>query len=428
MEREWGWKEIIFVFNSLILIFIILSLSSASIFALFGPTILNIERTWDIRLEKNSTILFKAYVGENNSNQKILDMVTDPRMIVNVVDEKITVEYSSSGTPENIVLKITTRPQIEFKDSLKKDAQFVKTNSIVYTNLTQANSQMQETAKSLQDPSSDMKTIANLANWVHNNIRYDIGYWTKIIPAEQVYVDRKGVCVEYAHLFISMAKSLGFEARYVEGFVYSGVEWQPHAWAEVKMTDGKYLAVDPTFGQAGKIDSYHYEIADGNDYQAVYDEILSSSQDIDVKTGQTIWVESEQKSQNLGLAITNNFDEVSETELVEITNQRDEYVFVTYDFVIQKTYGDSVHEILVLGPNEKMVKKEKLNDSGFSKGYEYSIPIKILIDDIEKDDIIVVKKPNDVESLVTNNGESGCKAAFILIFLLASLEYHKSKR
>ena len=427
MDKTAGREKIGFSFYSLILVFIFLSLSSSLLFALFGPTILNIERTWNISLEKNSTLVFKAYVGQNNSNQKVLDIVTDPRMDINIIDEKIKVEYNSSGTPENLILKITTRPQIEFKDNLKRDAQFVKANSISYTNLTRANPQMVETAKSLQDPTSDMKTIANLANWVHSNVQYNISYWTKIITAEQVYIDKKGVCVEYTHLFISLAKSLGFEARYVEGFVYSGIEWQPHAWAEVKMTDGTYLAVDPTFGQAGKLDSYHYEIADGDDYQAVYDEILSSSKDIEVKTGQTVLVESEQRSQNLGLTITNSFDEASETEQVEFTNQRDEYVFVTYDFVIQKTYGNSVHEIMVLGPNEKLIKNEKLIDSGFSKGYEYSIPIKILADDIEKDDTIVVKKPNDVESLVTNNSESGCKAAFILIFLIATLEYHKSK-
>lgn len=54
---------------------------------------------------------------------------------------------------------------------------------------------------------------------------------------------RKGVCQDYSFLAIALLRSIGMEARFVEG-IADGVR---HAWVEVKV-DGRWLTMDPTWG------------------------------------------------------------------------------------------------------------------------------------------------------------------------------------
>ncbi|MDZ7614542.1 MAG: transglutaminase family protein [Flavobacteriaceae bacterium] len=56
-------------------------------------------------------------------------------------------------------------------------------------------------------------------------------------PIEEILKIRKGVCQDYAHLFISVCRLNRIPARYVSGYLNQGAGYtgasQLHAWAEV---------------------------------------------------------------------------------------------------------------------------------------------------------------------------------------------------
>ncbi len=84
-----------------------------------------------------------------------------------------------------------------------------------------------------------------LTRWVYANLRKQI---TISVPsAVQVLDDRSGDCNEHTVLYVALARSLGLPARTAAGLVYLRGRFYYHAWPEVWL--GRWVAVDPTFGQ-----------------------------------------------------------------------------------------------------------------------------------------------------------------------------------
>lgn len=108
---------------------------------------------------------------------------------------------------------------------------------------------------------SDAYVVAyKLAKYVSDEMTYDLSYLGKIEPASKVVQDKTGVCVEYANLFMALARSVGIPARYVSGYAYGNVygeKFNAHAWTEIWLPDVGWIPVDPTFGEFGWVDMTH---------------------------------------------------------------------------------------------------------------------------------------------------------------------------
>jgi transglutaminase-like putative cysteine protease len=62
-----------------------------------------------------------------------------------------------------------------------------------------------------------------------------------------VLESRSGDCNEHTQLFVALARAAGIPARAAAGLAHVGGKFYYHAWPEVFV--GKWVAVDPTFGQ-----------------------------------------------------------------------------------------------------------------------------------------------------------------------------------
>lgn len=86
--------------------------------------------------------------------------------------------------------------------------------------------------------------------------------------ANEAFALKRGVCQDYAHIFIACARAAGVPARYVGGHFMraDGVVQQEagHAWAEAYVTDLGWVGFDPTNGIS--ITDAHARIAIGLDY------------------------------------------------------------------------------------------------------------------------------------------------------------------
>lgn len=82
--------------------------------------------------------------------------------------------------------------------------------------------------------------------WVYGNLSKTS---TVSLPsALEVLRSRQGDCNEHAILYTAMNRAAGVPTRIASGLVALGDRFYYHAWAEVYL-DGRWLAVDPVFGQ-----------------------------------------------------------------------------------------------------------------------------------------------------------------------------------
>jgi len=91
---------------------------------------------------------------------------------------------------------------------------------------------------------------------------YAKGVTTTETTAAQAFALSRGVCQDYAHVFIALCRAAGIPARYVTGFIEG--EGESHAWAEFH--DGKaWLGADPTHGRLITGEPY-IKLSHGRDY------------------------------------------------------------------------------------------------------------------------------------------------------------------
>lgn len=78
----------------------------------------------------------------------------------------------------------------------------------------------------------------------------------------------RGVCQDYAHIFIACARHLGVPARYISGYFLRAdgktVQEAGHAWAEANLPDLGWVAFDPTNGISAT--AAHVRVAAALDY------------------------------------------------------------------------------------------------------------------------------------------------------------------
>lgn len=82
-----------------------------------------------------------------------------------------------------------------------------------------------------------------LSQAVYDTIEYQTGVTCTSTTAAQAFAGKAGVCQDFAHVFISLARLAGIPARYANGLPLG--EGQSHAWTEVYI-DGMWIGLDPT--------------------------------------------------------------------------------------------------------------------------------------------------------------------------------------
>jgi transglutaminase-like putative cysteine protease len=87
--------------------------------------------------------------------------------------------------------------------------------------------------------------IAAIRDWIQSHLVYEPGSSTAATGAMETYVERKGVCRDYAHLMISLARASTIPARFVSVYGLGVTPQDFHAVAEVFL-DGCWYMIDAT--------------------------------------------------------------------------------------------------------------------------------------------------------------------------------------
>lgn len=84
-----------------------------------------------------------------------------------------------------------------------------------------------------------------ICRWIHQNIAYEYGTSDASTSAIDTVERRVGVCRDFAHLGISLCRSLNLPARMVVGYLYNLDPMDLHAWFEVYVNH-RWYTIDPT--------------------------------------------------------------------------------------------------------------------------------------------------------------------------------------
>lgn len=117
---------------------------------------------------------------------------------------------------------------------------------------------------------NDREKAKGIYAWIGSNIEYDYEKAEKVLNNDKInnsgaleaWKTNKGICFDYACLYVAMCREVGLKVRLITGKAYDGKEYVPHAWNEVYLEDeGRWVDVDPTFYLAGdNFDSEWFEV------------------------------------------------------------------------------------------------------------------------------------------------------------------------
>jgi transglutaminase-like putative cysteine protease len=123
----------------------------------------------------------------------------------------------------------------------------------------------------IADPSSPESIEAALDGLtlaISRDFIYDRAVTNVYSSVDDVLELRAGVCQDFAHLFIAVARAMGVPARYVSGYLHlegeSGATTASHAWAEAWVPGKGWVGYDAT--RPIRVTEHHVRLAVGRDY------------------------------------------------------------------------------------------------------------------------------------------------------------------
>ncbi len=154
-----------------------------------------------------------------------------------------------------------------YSEPLAPDARFSEPSR-----LTRPDGALTAAAAELEATGATGLELADLVNErVHDHLRYDWGVTSVATTAAEAWALGAGVCQDYAHCMLALARLCGLSARYVSGHVLG--EGGTHAWVEILVPHPREpecvsaIGFDPTHARRNGL--RYVTVAVGRDYADV---------------------------------------------------------------------------------------------------------------------------------------------------------------
>ncbi len=106
-----------------------------------------------------------------------------------------------------------------------------------------------------------------LMAFVHSHLAYQSNSTKVHTHTREVLAQRRGVCQDFAHVMLSLCRSMQIPALYVSGYLATEKASATHAWIEVFIPGHGWQPLDPTHNL--QPDETYIKIAVGRDYADV---------------------------------------------------------------------------------------------------------------------------------------------------------------
>ncbi|URW75951.1 transglutaminase family protein [Sphingomonas donggukensis] len=152
---------------------------------------------------------------------------------------RLTVDYRATVTPQRIVADLAGLAATPFHMLPGEAVQYLMASRYCQSDL------FEEFVTAEFEHLCGGERIAAIRDWIERNFSYEAGTSASFTTAMESFVQRKGVCRDYSHVMITLARAAGVPARIASVYAL-GVDPQDfHAVAEVFL-DGAWHLVDPT--------------------------------------------------------------------------------------------------------------------------------------------------------------------------------------
>jgi transglutaminase-like putative cysteine protease len=136
------------------------------------------------------------------------------------------------------------------------------------TALTQAGPQLADLIATAPKDGTPLEILHALSAHVLAAVPYSTDQASSELSAEDVLTAGFGVCQDHAHVFITAARSMGYPARYVSGYLMMDDRIEQdatHAWAEAHVPGLGWVGFDVSNGISP--DARYVRVATGLDYR-----------------------------------------------------------------------------------------------------------------------------------------------------------------
>jgi transglutaminase-like putative cysteine protease len=138
------------------------------------------------------------------------------------------------------------------------------------TRYAPADQRVEEVASLLMADNTPQGAANQAINWVRDQLTYVTGATGVHTSAIEAWDGGQGVCQDFAHLSLTLLRSMGIPARYCSGYLHPNPDagigttlaGESHAWVEY--WTGSWQGIDPTIGWP--VGERHVLVAKGRDY------------------------------------------------------------------------------------------------------------------------------------------------------------------
>ena len=226
----------------------------------------------------DSLVAEVSWFPRDSFRQDIHSLTADPEVNVNndnlvfswyeINKPSLSLEINSNLLTGGDFFKIKDKIMFPLNNLDKEYSKYLEPREI-----TDVNDDIRLLAASIVGDEDDYyKAIFRIAEWVENNIEYDLSSATADASQKSSWVleNKQGVCDELTSLFISLCRSVGIPARFISGVSYSNINlendgWGPHGWAEVYFPSIGWVPFDVTYKELGFIDATHIKLRESVD-------------------------------------------------------------------------------------------------------------------------------------------------------------------
>ena len=105
--------------------------------------------------------------------------------------------------------------------------------------------------------------LLRLCESIRSSFSYNLRFEPGVQSVAETLRIGSGTCRDFSLFFMEVARSLGFAARFVSGYLYTvqypATKGATHAWAEIYLPGAGWMGFDPTNGDI--VGAYHFAVA-----------------------------------------------------------------------------------------------------------------------------------------------------------------------
>lgn len=222
---------------------------------------------WDIKI--TNSVYFQGLEGEmevtlpnlfENGGQKILD--NSSRSSLRPEATKVENGYKIMNfviTPDINKIMIENKAKILTGESFRSRIVNNGNNSMTYVSETDSELLRPILENIKSDPQyQGLPLHAKIVKFVNSFIKYDYGYYGKLLNIRDIIKEKKGVCSEFATLYNGLARLAGIPSSIVYGYSLGEYDkFEPHAW-NMSQVNNQWIQIDPTWNlSSGAVSSSH---------------------------------------------------------------------------------------------------------------------------------------------------------------------------